>query len=188
MAFLQNACPSPDILGRLTLPSDPSLRSPHSRQPAGSPQGLSLCWPQSPQTKPQTASPSRLPHTDAAAYGIHVQNPKASSSHQASHSVIPPLCPKEKMASRFPSLTHFFSVRLLLRSKSPPYTPSPPSSNPSSVRNKLPIWPSQGPPTWLHLFVHCKFQERGNLDCRQRRSSIITLNLKKPIVIGQSGR
>lgn len=120
MAFLQNACPSPDILGRLTLPSDPSLRSPHSRQPAGSPQGLSLCWPQSPQTKPQTASPSRLPHTDAAAYGIHVQNPKASSSHQASHSVIPPLCPKEKMASRFPSLTHFFSVCLLLRSKSPP--------------------------------------------------------------------
>lgn len=76
MAFLQNACPSPDILGRLTLPSDPSLRSPHSRQPAGSPQGLSLCWPQSPQTKPQTASPSRLPHTDAAAMEFMSKTPR----------------------------------------------------------------------------------------------------------------
>lgn len=103
---LQNV-PSINFLGPLPPPSDHSLWSPQNRRSADSLWGLSLCWPQLPQTKPQTASPSRPPCADIAANGSLAQNLRASSSCQVSIPCHPTFLPKEKVVHPCPSPTCF---------------------------------------------------------------------------------
>ena len=189
--------PPPVSWGPCLLCQNLSLSSPQSRRSADSPQGLSPCWPQRPQTELQTASPSRPPCADTAVCGSRAQNSRASFSREASHPCHPPLCPKEKVAHPCPSPTHalcFFYSDANTACCSPEYPPT--LTSPSIQNSPAPLPRKQGlfkglPPASLV----CSLQIPGQgtwtpvyavVSLAHNRSSMINLNLKKPIETSQS--